>query len=176
MKNVALQFVSFVSVAVWPSGLRIFLLALYSHDAGSVLRFVGVWMDGVAERRVHKFRDVEEKRRIVEETLRDGTSVSSVARANGVNANQVFQWRRLYRDGLLDAAPSGNEILLLPVAVSDESRAGVAGLSATEPLDEPVTAGPSLGMMELTFAWGRLRITGAVDAGTLRTVLGYLLT
>jgi hypothetical protein len=29
-------------------------------------------MDGAAGRRVHRFRGVEEKRRIVEETLRDG--------------------------------------------------------------------------------------------------------
>jgi transposase len=62
-------------------------------------------MDRVEEtagrRKTHTFRAVEEKRRIVEETLRDGASVSSVARAHGVNANQVFQWRRLYREGLL---------------------------------------------------------------------------
>lgn len=61
-------------------------------------------VEGSAGRRkAHTFRGVEEKRRIVQETLRDGVSVSSVARAHGVNANQAFQWRRLYRDGLLDA-------------------------------------------------------------------------
>ena len=134
-------------------------------------------LEGAAGRRkAHTFRGVEEKRRIVEETLRDGASVSSVARAHGVNANQVFQWRRLYRDGVLDAAPSGNEMRLLPVAVSDEARVEITGLSATEPGDEPVTAGPPLGTIELTFAWGKLRIAGAADAVTLRTVLGCLLT
>ena len=134
-------------------------------------------VEGTAGRRkAHTFRGVEEKRRIVEETLRDGASVSSVARAHGVNANQVFQWRRLYRDGLLDAAPSGEEMRLLPVAVSDEARVEIAGLSSAELLDEPVEAGPSVGSIELTFAWGKLRIAGAVDAVTLRTVLGCLLT
>jgi transposase len=134
-------------------------------------------VEGTAGRRkAHTFRGVEEKRRIVEETLRDGASVSSVARAHGVNANQVFQWRRLYRDGLLDAAPNGDEMRLLPVAVSDEARVEIESLSAVEPLDEPVEACPSVGTIELTFAWGKLRIAGAADAETLRTVLGCLLT
>ncbi len=129
-------------------------------------------MDGAAGRRVHTFRGVEEKRRIVEETLRDGASVSSVARAHGVNANQVFQWRRLYRDGLLDVAAGGREMRLLPVAVSDEGQEE----RLPESLDEPVEAGPSVGTIELAFAWGQLRIAGAVDGETLRTVLGCLLT
>ena len=37
-----------------------------------------------------QLRTVEEKRRIVEETLAEGASVARVARAHGVNANQVF--------------------------------------------------------------------------------------
>ena len=43
----------------------------------------------------------EQKRQIVEETLKPDGSVSLVARAHDVNANQVFYWRRLYRQGLL---------------------------------------------------------------------------
>jgi transposase len=35
-------------------------------------------------------RSVEEKRRIVEETLEAGASVACVARRHAVNANQVF--------------------------------------------------------------------------------------
>ena len=44
-------------------------------------------------------RSVAEKRRIVEETLVEGASVARVARAHGVNANQVFYWRKLYQAG-----------------------------------------------------------------------------
>jgi transposase len=134
-------------------------------------------MEGaVGRRKAHRFRDVVEKRRIVEETLLKGASVSSVARAHGVNANQVFQWRRLYRDGLLDVAPSRDEMRLLPVAVSDEARVEIAGLAAADLFDEVASAGPSVGTIELTFAWGKLRIAGAADTATLRTVLGCLLT
>ena len=72
---------------------------------------------GRAERR-RRWRTVEEKRRIVEETLAPGSSVSQVARLHGVNANQVFQWRRQYEAGDL-AVPSTDGPKLLPVIVSD---------------------------------------------------------
>jgi len=57
-----------------------------------------------------------ERRRIVEETLEAGASVARVALKHGVNANQVFQWRRLYSDGKLGAA-SVSAMQLLPVSV-----------------------------------------------------------
>jgi transposase len=40
-----------------------------------------------------------EKLRIVEETLENGTSISVVARRNGVAANLLYRWRRLMLDG-----------------------------------------------------------------------------
>lgn len=57
-------------------------------------------------------RTDEEKRRIVEETLSAGASVSVVARRHDVNANQVFAWRRQYRRGEL-----GGGMALVPVGV-----------------------------------------------------------
>lgn len=64
-----------------------------------------------------RFRTVEEKRRIVEETLEPGASVARVARAHGVNANQVFHWRRQYRQGLLGEGNT-ETAKLLPVHVT----------------------------------------------------------
>ena len=46
--------------------------------------------------RVRARRTVEEKCRIVELTLEPGASVSRVAQAGGVSANQVFLWRPAY--------------------------------------------------------------------------------
>jgi transposase len=60
---------------------------------------------GLAVRQVRQYRSREERRRIVEETLAGGVSVAVVARRHGINANQAFQWRRLYRDGRLGAPP-----------------------------------------------------------------------
>lgn len=65
-----------------------------------------------------RWRTVEEKRRIVEETLSPGSSVAQVARRHGVNANQVFQWRRRYQAGDL-ALPASDGLKLLPVIVAD---------------------------------------------------------
>jgi transposase-like protein len=65
-----------------------------------------------------RHRSAEEKRRIVEKTLVKGASVARVAREYGVNANQVFSWRLLYKKGRL----SGRATKLLPAAVEDRAR------------------------------------------------------
>lgn len=65
-----------------------------------------------------RWRRVEEKRRIEEERLSPGASVAQVARRHGVNANQVFQWRRRFQAGDL-ALPDGDGLKLLPVIVAD---------------------------------------------------------
>ena len=50
------------------------------------------------------YRGIEEKRRIVEETLAEGASVALVARAHGVNANLVLTGADyIKRGGLVDA-------------------------------------------------------------------------
>jgi len=54
---------------------------------------------------------VEEKRRIVELTLVPGASVARVAQAEGVNANQVFLWRRAYRNGELQTRKDGSRVV-----------------------------------------------------------------
>jgi transposase len=45
----------------------------------------------------------EEKRAMVEEAERPGSSVSQVARKNGVTPSQIFHWRMLMRAGGLSA-------------------------------------------------------------------------
>ena len=69
-------------------------------------------------RRAHSyFTEHKRKRRIVEETLIEGASVARIARAHGVNANQVFGWRRLYLSGRLgEQKPT---MKLLPVRRAD---------------------------------------------------------
>ena len=74
----------------------------------------------VGERRVRQRRSVAEKRRIVELTLVRGASVALVARAHGVNANQVFKWRRDYERGELSEQVTASASLL-PVVLSGAS-------------------------------------------------------
>lgn len=114
-----------------------------------------------------RFRTVEEKRRIVEETLVPGVSVARVARAHGVNANQVFAWRRQYRQGLLESS-SGRGAQLLAVGMVE------AGRQAAGSHRSPAQRAPS-GLIHLEFPKGQLRIAGRVDAEVLRVVLEKLL-
>jgi len=70
-----------------------------------------------------RHRSLEEKRRIVEMALESGVSVAIVARQHGINANQLFYWRKLYKNGLLGpgvADAEKDETRLLPVSVVDE--------------------------------------------------------
>ena len=109
-------------------------------------------------------RSAEERRRIVEETLEAGSSVARVARRHGINANQVFQWRRLYRSGALGGTPAG-ELKLLPVSISEE-------VSLAKPVEpQPVRTGAI--HVELP---GRALISleGALDPAVVRAVLESL--
>jgi transposase len=109
-------------------------------------------------------RSVEEKRRIVEETLLAGASVARVARRHVVNANQVFYWRKKYREGRLGKSPSK----LLPVTVSDLS------VSKSRRTDS-ASSSSAVGSMEIMLAKGTLRVAGNVDALMLRTAIECLL-
>src|SRR5215469_13944252 len=64
-----------------------------------------------------RYRSKRERRQIVEESLQPGASVAVIARQHEVNANQVFHWRKLYREGRLDSRPAAAE--LVPVRIAD---------------------------------------------------------
>jgi transposase-like protein len=53
-----------------------------------------------------------------------------VALRHAVNANQVFQWRRLHRDGKLGASPA-SAMKLLPISVVEDQKALNAEPEAT---------------------------------------------
>jgi len=82
---------------------------------------MGEGVEASSDRRVRRWRSVSEKLEIVQLTLKPGASVAEVARAHGVNANQVFKWRRAFERGEL-SEPS---VALIPVTVAsteDESK------------------------------------------------------
>ncbi len=117
--------------------------------------------------RKRQHRSLALKRQIVEETLAPGASVALVARAHGVNANQVFGWRRLYRQGLLEDG-NGRTAALLPVRVVGEAPASarVRPRSASR---------APLGLMQIELPKGRVQLTGSVDVEALQAVLEKLL-
>ncbi len=96
--------------------------------------------------------------------------MARVARAHGVNANQVFQWRRLYRRGLLGGVgPSTAE--LLPVKIADGPAAMVAATGSL-PSAQRVTAA---GTIAIGVGKAQIRIEGDVDREVLRMVLEAVL-
>ena len=117
-----------------------------------------VKVQGTKKRR----RTVRERREIVEETFLPGASVSRVARRHDVNANQVFYWRKLYREGRLG---SRTDTQLVPVKVAKERSVDAAK-------DEDFL--PRSGTLELKLSKGTLRIFGTVDVMALRTVIECL--
>jgi transposase-like protein len=102
------------------------------------------------------------KREIVTASFAPGASVSTVARHYDVNANQVFSWRKLYRDE--PRAPAVRSVpQLMPVVVTAEQDA-----VATQPSTVAET-------IEIDLAGKyRVRIGSGVDAQALRRVLDVL--
>lgn len=54
---------------------------------------------------------VTEKAAMVRQTYEPGMSVSLVARQHGVGASQLFQWRKLDREGALTAVGAGESVV-----------------------------------------------------------------
>ena len=111
-------------------------------------------------------RSIAEKRRIVEETLVEGASVARVARAHGINANQVFGWRRLYLAGRLGEGKAAMK--LLPVRVSESLPAplpvhGSADLQKAQP-----------GTIHIELRQAQVRIEGSADPALVRVLLECL--
>src|SRR3954452_9057825 len=77
---------------------------------------------GTNKRRRHRAWPESLKREIVAATLLPGSSVSRVSRRYDVNANQVFAWRRRYRDVASEPA----KLHLLPVRVTPDQPEGMA--------------------------------------------------
>jgi transposase len=155
----------------------------------------------VAGRRSRRSWSDEEKRRIVAEAVLPGASVADIARRHGVNANLVFNWRKLARAALSAAEPNA-------LAVSSQAHASLAAAEHCEfiPIgvigrseDEEPALGASLsstvvggtssrretlprpgmderpGVIEIALADGvRLRVDAFVNERSLRRVLAVL--
>jgi transposase len=118
-------------------------------------------------------RSIAEKRRIVEETLAEGASVARIARAHGVNANQVFGWRRLYLSGRLGEQRA--TMKLLPVRVS-ESLPPVTTHASGEAATSIEVANPKSnpGRIHIELRQATVRIEGDADPGLVRVLLECL--
>lgn len=103
---------------------------------------------------------VEEKARIIEETLLPGARVSAVARRWQVSSQQVFTWRREAR---IDRAtkPIDPAVSPHPTFVPIITETGAA----------PAAAASALPSIEVELAGAVVRVASGMDGSTLTTVL-----
>jgi transposase len=106
---------------------------------------------------------LEFKRALVALSLQPGASVARIAREHGVNANQVFSWRRLYEQGRLGVPALRRDKGLLPVV-----------LAPTVPAPSGDTSHAN-GIIVLELGEVRVRIEGQPNAATLAQVLDRVL-
>jgi transposase len=102
------------------------------------------------------------KREIVAASLAPGASVSIVARQYDVNANQVFSWRKRYREDAC-APPNSTVPQLVPVVITAEQDAAAAQPPiVTEKIEIDVSGKY------------RIRVACGFDGQALRRVLDVL--
>ena len=118
-------------------------------------------MDTTLTGRRHRSWPEALKREVVAASLKPGSSVSKVARQYDVNANQVFSWRKRYRDGSsLPSISLGPQLLPVMVTAEPDAVATPPGVVETIEID---VAGKY-----------RVRFGSGVDALALRRVLDVL--
>jgi|SRR5579863_834880 len=96
----------------------------------------------------------EERQRVVQASLKPGTTVEAVARLYGANSSQIYEWRKQYRQKLKAEKRS----VLVPVQVTETA----------PPTKQECNA--------VIIQAGSIRVTlnGSVEAGIIATVLECL--
>jgi transposase len=122
-------------------------------------------MDTRDAKRRHKRWPEALKREIVAATSEPGASVSMVARRYDVNANQVFSWRRRYREASEPSPASLPTPRLLPVTIApapEDEPAAPSTLAASDTIEIEVSG---------TY---RVRVGSGFDPRSLKRVLDVL--
>ena len=108
------------------------------------------------------------KREIVVATLQPGASVAIVARQYDVNANQVFAWRRRFRDAAKPSLSSPSRPTLVPVTITAEPDA-----EATRPASPVEPAASDVITIEVSGTY-LVHVGANFDGRTLQRVLDVL--
>lgn len=120
----------------------------------------------------------EEKLQLVSEACQPGNSVSQVARQRGINASQLFGWRRqALAKGLITdnrSAPSAAPALAFsPVEVAEQSAPPDSGEEVRPVRRRKATR--TSGTIEIDLKNGdRVRVEGCTDAGLVARIISVL--
>ena len=116
----------------------------------------------------------EEKLQLVAEACRPGNSVSQVARQRGINASQLFGWRRqALAKGLITDNRSAPALAFSPVEVAEEPATPDSGEEVRPTRGRKATR--TLGTIEIDLKSGdRVRVEGCTDAGLVARIISVL--
>ena len=110
-------------------------------------------------------------RELTERSLQPGASVAAIAQEHGINANLLFNWRRLHRRLPNGDSSTASKPILLPVVVAPNE-------TAVRPQSPAVTAASHrlpAGLIEVDIGAARIRLRGVCDQAVVRAVLATLL-
>lgn len=100
---------------------------------------------------------LEDRQRIVQASLKGGTTVDAVAKVYGVHPSQIYDWRKQHRQ----EKQRSKAALLLPVQVAEAIQSGVA--EAKQP-----------GGVVIEGRSTRVTLDGHIDVAVIRAVLECL--
>lgn len=103
---------------------------------------------------------------LAEKSLQPGANVAQLAREHGINDNLLFNWRNLYKRGLL--RPRDDGTLLLPVTLAETA---VSPEPAALAMPQSAAREPCC---ELELPCGILRIRGELTPELLRILIGEM--
>jgi len=121
----------------------------------------------------------EEKLQLVEEACRPGHSVSQVARQRGINASQLFAWRRqalaqgLVTDNRSEPSAAAPALTFAPVKVAEESATADASEEVRPARRRKVPRGSTTIEIELR-SGDRVRVEGSADAALVARIVSAL--
>lgn len=107
----------------------------------------------------------ELKQELIERSLEPGASVAAIAQEHGINANLLFNWRRLRLRAEASAVEAAAPPTLLPVTMQ---------MDPVSKAPKAVAPRPSSGVIEIDVGATRVRLRGAVDEASVRCVLRLL--
>ena len=111
---------------------------------------------------------LEEKLRILGQSVAPGSSGSLVCRLHGISSGQLYTWRRQFRTGELTG--------FAPVRLAPPVEELAIAATPVDPVPTlPEADRPADGIIEVELPSGvKLRLTGAIDEAALRRVLSAL--
>ncbi len=111
---------------------------------------------------------------LVKRSLRPGASVAALAQEHGINANLLFNWRRLHLRELGADAAAITSLTLLPVTVQPDPPACAPAQERVSLRMPTAPARAATGTIEIEIGAARVRLRGSVDDASVRSVLRAL--